>query len=483
MARQTKQAAQASTEIGANNPMTWGSVVSYGYNDRSMFIPSLQGRPLVVEMERMWRQDETVGAMAFAIQTTMGQAVWSHVPCIDGREDTDDNEDAKWAARFCDSLLEDMQGTMADHIEEAISMIPLGFAPCEIVTKQRSGGSDSRFKDNYWGIKKVPLRDQFSIYEWVYEGEDPVAFRQMGTEKSGTVPLWKTLHYRASNYLNNPNGWTFLMNVHRAYSLKRKMQDSEAIGVERDLCGLPTFRLPEEIMNQANEVGSDGKPTVAALNAQQKVRSAIQAVSDMRFNKSGGLIMPSNTYAEDGDGDRTAKWDFKLTTTAGQRSIDVRTAIRDYDRAIARGLMMQFLHLGDRSTGSFALSSDQSDIGIRALMSFANRIAGEWNKKLITLIWAVNRFDPKYMPKLRASELNKDGISQVGKFLADVGRGAELWETDEQARMALARLANLPINPTAQRTAAANAAKRQKREAEQSKQQSLPFGGDNQEGA
>ncbi len=477
MARRTDKQNTAAREIGANNPWGWGGAISYGANDRDFFIPSLQGRPLLVEMERMWTQDETVGAMAFCIQTTMGQANWSHVPCVDGKPDTTDNADAKWAADFADSLLEDMDHSMADHIEEAISMIPLGFAPCEIVTKQRTGGDDSRFKDDYWGIKKVPLRDQFSIYQWVYEGEDPVAFRQMGIKGTGVVPLWKTLHYKASNYLNNPNGRPFLLNVHRAYALKKKMQDSEAIGVERDLCGLPTFRLPEEIMDQANEVGSDGKPTVAALNAQQKVQNAIKAVSDMRFNKSGGLIMPSNTYAEDGDGDRTAKWDFRLTTTAGQRSIDVRTAIRDYDRAIARVLMMQFLHLGDRSTGSFALSSDQSDIGVRALQSFANRICDEWNKKLIRLIWQINRFDLRYMPKLRASELNKDGIAQVGKFLSEAGRGADLWETDEVTRRALFRLANLPYDPAAQNTAAKVAATRRKREAEDSKQQSLPFGG------
>lgn len=485
MARRADKANKAATEIGSNNPHGWGTTISYGYNDRQMFIPSLQGRPLLVEMEKMWLQDETVGAMAFCIQTTMGQANWQHIPCIDGREDTSDNEDALWAARFCDSLLEDMDGhTMADHIEEAISMIPLGFAPCEIVTKQRTGGDASRFKDAYWGIKKLPLRDQFSIYQWVYEGEDPVAFRQMGVKGNGTVPLWKTLHYKASNYLNNPNGRLYLMNVHRAYSLKKKMQDSEAIGIERDLCGLPTFRLPEEIMDLANEVDSDGKPTIAALNAQQKVQNAIKAVSDMRFNKSGGLIMPSDTFADDGNGDRTAKWDFKLITTAGQRSIDVRTAIRDYDRAIARSLMMQFLHLGDRSTGSFALSSDQSDIGVRALMSFANRIAGEWNMKLIRLIWAINRFDPKYMPKLRASELNKDGIAQVGKFLADVGRAGELWDTDETAREDLLRMGNIRYDPVAQKAAAALAAKRRKAEADKANQPDLPFGGgDNQEGA
>lgn len=476
MARRTELQNQAARTLGRNAIAPYAGVESIPFNNIG-FVDSLEGAPLLAEMERMWYLDETVGAMAFCIQTTMGQARWSHVPHIDGRPDETGNEDAKFAADFCNSMLEDMEFSIADHIEDAITMIPLGFAPCEIVTKQRVASTDSRFRDGFWGIKKLPLRDQLSVVQWVYNGEDPVAFRQIGIGGTGTVPLWKTLHYRASVAKNNPNGRPFLANVHRAYKLKRKMQDSEAIGIERDLCGLPTFRIPQEVMDDANQVDDNNQPTEAAKRAQAKVAAAIKAVSDLRFNKSGGLVMPSNTYADDVSGDRTPMWDFKLITTAGQRSIDVRTAIRDYDRAIARVLMMQFLHLGDRSTGSFALSADQSDIGVRALQSFANRICDQWNMKLIKLIWTVNGFDLRYMPKLQASELNKDGIVQVGKFLADAARGAELWESDDVVRRALLRLGNLPFNPEAQREAAVTARKRRENDASKPQQQSLPFGG------
>lgn len=481
MARPSNKQALASRETGSNKLQIYGGVHSYGINGRLSFIPSLEGMPLLAEMERMWFLDETVGAMAFCIQTTLGQAVWDHVPCIDGREIREkENEDADWAADFCDQLTGDMEHSFEDHIEEAISMIPFGFAPCEIVTRQRNG-RDSRYKDGFWGLKKLPLRDQLSIWRWIYDGDTPVAFSQMGAPGSGITPLWKTLHYRASTYLNNPNGRPYLLNVHRAFALKVKMQDSEAIGIERDLCGLPTFRVPEEVIDEANEVDQNGAPTDRALLAQKKLQNAIKAVSDMRFNKSGGLIMPSDTFSEDVEGDRTAKWDFKLITTAGQRSIDVRTAIRDYDRAIARVLMQQFLHLGDRSTGSFALSSDQSDIGVRALQTFANRICAEWNRKVVPLIWSINGFDPRYMPKLKASQLNKDGIAQLGKFLADAARGAELWDTDPVTRAALLQVSNLPFNPANNIEAAESARKRRQNAAAAPQQQQLPFGGGNEE--
>lgn len=477
MARPSSKQAQAKQEIGRNNLAMYGSVTNVSFTNNLNYIPSLAGLPLLAEMERMWYLDETVGAMAFCIQTTLAQAEWTHVPQIDGVDDDSGDADAKAAADFANTMLVDMKHTMQEHVEEAITMIPFGFAPCEIVCKIRDG-KDSRFNDKLWGIDKLPLRDQFSIWSWQYEGEDPVAFRQIGIRGAGTVPLWKTLHYRMSSHLNNPNGRPYLLNVHRAWKLKNQIQDSEAIGIERDLCGLPTFRVPQDVLDEANMVDADGKPTPEAQAAIRKVQSAITAVSDMRFNRSGGLVMPSDTHADNVDGDRTPLWDFKLVTSAGQRSIDTRTAIRDYDRAIARVLMMQFLHLGDRSTGSFALSADQSDIGVKALMAIAMKIAGEWNKKLIPLIWQLNGMDPRYMPRLRAGQLNKDGIAQVGKFLSEAARGSPMWETDPVVRTGLLRMANLDYDVTAQRDAATTAAERVANEAKNAGKTATPFGGE-----
>jgi hypothetical protein len=244
------------------------------------------------------------------------------------------------------------------------------------------------------------------------------------------------------------------MNVHRVWRLKQQIQDSEIIGIDRDLCGLPVFKVPKAVLEQADEVNEDGSPTEEALAAKAIVQDAIKAVSDLRFNRSGGLVIPSDTFAQDVEGDRALQYDFKLVTSAGQRSIDTRTAARDYDRAIARVLMMQFLHLGDRSTGSFALSADQSDIGVRAISTIAKKIAIEFNRKAVPLIWMMNALDPRYMPRLRVSDLNKDGIVQIGKFLNDVAGAADLWAADPVARRSILNSANIPFDPTAQAAAA-----------------------------
>lgn len=456
-ARPSNRQAAASRELGFVDTMFVGPLG--GVADE--LFPERSGLELRRDLWKMSVRDETFGSMMWCINATLAQVAWGHVACVDGVEVLDDPQ-AIEAAAFADSWLIDMDHTMQDHIEEAISMIIYGFAPCEIVLKQRDG-VDSRFSDKMWGIKKLPLRDQMGVINWIYEGNDAVAYTQMSYRGSATIPLWKSLNYRTTSRLDRPEGRPMMLNALRAWKLKEKIQDSEAIGIERDLCGLPVFSVPEEVLETAKLVDAQGSPTPEALVAMNKVQSAIKAVRDMRFNQTGGLIVPSDTYFEEtsdgaGAGDRTKKWDFKLVTTAGSRTIDTRTAIRDYDRAIARMMMMQFLHLGDRSSGSYALSDDQSSLAVRSLMALAMKIAGEWNKKLMPLLWAVNAKDPKYMPRMRASEISKDGIAQMGQLLQGLGRAVGLWESDIDMRMAIAKLLNLPANREAQQKAAELAA-------------------------
>lgn len=452
MPRRPKETTAATQEYG---------FIDYLYTtplsgNESLF-PALYGLDLRRKLLEMALFDETAGSMLWCMKSTLAQVDWTHVSQTDGRDDDKDPEAIRMA-EWADTTLIDMEHSMAEHVEEALSMAIFGFAPCEIVLKQRDG-IDSRFSDKFYGIKKVPLRDQLSLTDWIYEGQELKGFRQSTGMGSGAIPIWKTLHYKVPGRIDRPEGQSLFQNALKVWQLKQKIQDSEAIGIERDLVGLPTFKIPQAEIDECNEVDGNKQPTPGAIKARARVQNAIKAVSDMRFNRSAGLIMPSDTFFEDtsdgqSTGDRTPKWDFKLVTTPGQRSIDTRTAARDYDRAIARSLMMQFLHLGDRSTGSYAMSDDQSSMAVRSLMALAMKIATEWNRKMIPLLWKVNGFDRKYMPRLRASEISKDGIVQVAQLLGGIGRSVDLWDADVDARMDLGKRAGVRLDRPSQAKAA-----------------------------
>lgn len=417
-----------------------------------------RGMELLRDMEIMANQDETVGAMLWCIASTISQVVWKHQPQKDGADSKD--EDAIADAAFADSLMLDMEFSMADYVEETVStMLWAGFAPNEIVLKQRDG-KNSRFSDKLYGVSRLALIDPLSVLRWIYKDEskrDLIGIEQQATTGYAKIPLWKVLHFRTTPTLNHPAGKPMMMNAWRAWKLKEKIQDSEAIGIERELCGLPMMKMPKADLKAANERDSAGAFTPDALAAQARIQSAIKAVQNLRFNESGGIVLPSDTFFDETEGDRTPQYDFKIVTSAGQRSIDSRTAARDYDRAIARVAMMQFLHLGDRSTGSFSLSDDQSNMAVRSLMTLALKIAAEWNRKLLPMVWAANGKSPATLPKLKPSEINKDGLAQLGAFLSGLGKATGLWDSDPDLREAIVKLMNLPYNRDAQDAAAKTA--------------------------
>jgi len=395
----------------------------------------------------MWNTDETIGSMMWLIETTITQIDWKHEPQKDGVK-SDDPEAVRQAA-FADTLLIDMNKSWQDHIEDALSMIPMGFAPCEIVLKQRKG-NDSRFDDKLWGIAGLELRDQASIFNWIYDDKKLVAFRQVTYAGGAIIPMWKICNYRIKAHLDRPTGRSLFYNAYRSWRLKMAIQDSEAIGIERDLCGLPTFRMPLADIEQASRT-VNGQPTPEALQALGRISAAQKAVRDMRFNRSGGLVIPSDTYDDDqGKPSAIQKYDLKIVTTAGQRSIDTRTAVRDYDRAIARTAMMQFLQLGDRAGGSNGLSDDQSTLAINALQAIANKIAGTHNRSTLPLVWRVNAMDPRYLPQLKSGNITKEGMVQIGAFLQGIGKAWELFQDDAPARVEVLKRIGITTTEKAQ---------------------------------
>jgi hypothetical protein len=457
MARTSAKQSAAAQNIGKSPQYGWGGTIDVPITE---LFAMVSGPILMQQMREMWLLDETAGAMRFCITSTMAQVPWKHLPRTDGVVKESDPEAVKWAA-WADTLLDDIQNGFDAHVEDALAMIWAGFAPCEIVTKQRAGGDTSKYNDKFYGIAKLPLRDPRTIVNWNYDdNDDLISMDQLSSKGSSTIPMWKLLHYRTTAELNNPQGISLLLAARRAWKLKTKIQDAEALGIERELVGLPIFRVPEEMYLQSVEVGGDGLPTPAALQAQAVLRSAVDAVSKMRLNKTGGLVIFSNTYNEDDPQhpDPTPKYDFKIVTTGGARSIDTRQPIRDYDRSISRIMLMQFLQLGDRSTGSYALSDDQSSMAYKSFMALALKISVEWSNKVLPLIWQINNFPMQYLPQLQPGQINKQALQQMGALLTGLAKSNGLWEADPKMRAAIIDMLGLDYDPAVQQEQAGVAA-------------------------
>ncbi len=91
------------------------------------------------------------------------------------------------------------------------------------------------------------------------------------------------MHFVTTPLKNSPEGRSILRNAYTSYYRKEKIEEIEAIGIERDLAGLPIKWVPPEI-HQASAT-PDPKATLTAI--QKMVR-------DTAFNEqAGGLRLPA----------------------------------------------------------------------------------------------------------------------------------------------------------------------------------------------
>lgn len=409
---------QASIEYGQDAPWSLS---------RGELFPN--GRRITIkQLLEMSELDETMAAMNYAIETTMAQVNWRHEPRDNGEES--DTEEALKAAEFADSLLQDMEIPLQAYVENALSYLVAGYSLAEILFRQRTLAEGSRFTDNLWGVRSIVERPQLTVSEWVAKDGKIVAYKQTTSGSKPPIPLAKSMHLTVKGGPNRPQGKSLFKAAYRMFQLKRRIQDSEAIGIERDLCGLPIMDIPQADIDAAT-LRPD---TPEGKQAAARIRAAQAAVQDMRLNEAGGLVIPSDVFESEKDGSATSvrKYNFRIVTSAGSRSIDTRGAIREYDLAIARIAMMQFLRLGDRAGGSYALSDTQSSLALRSIMAIVQKIAFEWRLKVLTTVFLLNGMDLRYLPELGTTSITEDSLEEVGAFLESLASAQELLEGDDE---------------------------------------------------
>lgn len=332
------------------------------------FLKELQGRKGMAVFQEMSENDDTIGAILFCIEMLIRQATWDVQPS----GSTPADEEAK---DFVLSCMDDMSETWSDTISEILSFLTYGWSAHEIVYKRRCGKrSDPRLRSKYTdgliGWQKLPIRSQDTLYEWLYDDNDNITgIVQNPPPDFGliTIPIEKLLLFKTKSRKNNPEGRSILRNAYRDWYFKRRIQEIEGIGIERDLAGFPVLNAPEGI-----DIWSEEDPELQAAKA-----SAERIVQNIRRDSLEGLVLPSG-------------WKLELLTTGGQRQFDTSAIIERYDSRIAMTCMADFILLGHQNVGSFALSSDKTKMFSMAIGSYLDIICEVFNNQAIPALIDIN---------------------------------------------------------------------------------------------
>jgi len=377
------------------------------------FLPELRGKRAIRKYREMRDNDSTIGAVMYATEQVLRDVDIKVMPA-------NDTPAAKREAEFVESIFDDMDHTLDDHISEALSSLTFGFAWFEVVYKRRNGPNNrsdksrSKFTDGRIGVRKIASRAPWTISKFDVDQKtgDVLGVHQEGAGFNNTsfIPTRKSLYYRTTAINNDPSGRSILRNAYTSYEYLNNLQSIEAIAVERELAGIPVARIPAEYLStdatsaQAGFVG----------NLQQILR-------DVKFNEQGYIILPSDTYP-DKDGSPTSNRlvDVELMSSNGKRNIEIDPIVKRYQHDIARSVLSEFLMLGGGNTGSYALSKSKTDLFLRALESYIQAIVDVLNKQLVERLWELNGLNYDLMPTVVAGDVAPHDLREIAAFLRNL---------------------------------------------------------------
>ena len=332
------------------------------------FLKDLQGKKGIAVYQEMSENDDTIGAILFSIEMLIRQAAWDVQP---GGTTPADEE----ARDFVRSCMDDMSDTWSDTISEILSFLTYGWSAHEIVYKRRCGKrSDpqlrSKYTDGLIGWQKLPIRSQDTLYEWLYDDNDNIrGIIQNPPPDFGfiEIPVEKLLLFKTKSRKGNPEGRSILRNAYRDWYFKRRIQEIEGIGIERDLAGFPVLTAPEGL-----DIWNSEDPEMVAIKT-----AAENIVQNIRRDSLEGLVAPNG-------------WELKLLTSGGQRQFDTSAVIERYDSRMAMTCMADFILLGHQNVGSFALSSDKTKMFSMAIGSYLDIICEVFNNQAIPALIDIN---------------------------------------------------------------------------------------------
>lgn len=387
------------------------------------FLQELRGKRAIQKYREMRDNNAIVGSVMYAVEQTLRDVKIEVKPA-------DDSDVAKAEAAFLQSVLDDMDHSLDDHISEALSYLTYGFSWFEVVYKRREGDfrspkKNSKFEDGRIGIKKIAIRAPWTVESFEVDqqtGEILGMYQEAGWGKRpAMIPVEKSVYYRTTSLNNDPSGRSVLRNAYVSYTYLNKIQSYEAIAIERELHGVPIGRMPAEYMS------ADASVDQAALRGQFD-----RILRDLKLNEQGYALLPSDVYVDaDGRPTNHRLMDVELITANGSRSIDIDPVVKRYQHDIARSLMAEFLMLGSGS-GSYALSKTKTDLFLRSLESYINTIVDVLNKQLVERLWQLNGLDWATMPKLVAGDVAPHDLREIASFLRNLnGAGIEVQDQSE----------------------------------------------------
>jgi hypothetical protein len=324
------------------------------------------------------RDEVTISTMLDAVKMPMLKAEISVEPA------SDDIADVQCAEFVMDNFNQMYRQSMRKWLRDTLESIEFGFAVSEIVLEKRSDG-------RMW-IRNLEPRGQETLRRWgVLDQQHPDTvthfiqggFRGGAPRREVAIPLDKCIHTTLGARKGSPQGKSYLRSLYMPFKYMKNYRALEGIGIERDIGGTPVLSLPEG-------VGLIDNAELTELKKQME---------GLRNDKALYVMLPNG---------------MELKPYLGQKQLNIRNIIQDYEKQVLMRMFAQFLTLGMQNVGTQALVEGSQDFFSLALEAIQDEIMEQVNYQLVPYLMRFNSFPGTTgMPKVVWAKPGKMDVSAV----------------------------------------------------------------------
>lgn len=397
-------------EIGTSGLRQYGGFVL------EEWLPKLRGRYGAWAYRELIDNSPIIGGIMFAVRQLARQVEWRV---------EDDMEMSSRPDGLVLSCMHDMSHTWTDFVSEALSHCGYGWAAHEEVLKKCEGEEPPRLSDYlpldepYRGVsdteedieepaksqyddglltwRKLPIRAQETLMRWHFSGYSTLRGMEQIDWHGGrhNIGIGKMLLFRTETTRNNPEGRSLLRNAWTSFFALNNIQTIEAIGIERDLAGIPVLTPPDGV-------------DLSQPAFQNLLEVAEDLVQGIRRDEDEGVVLPQ------------AGWELSLLSTGGSRQIDTDAVIRRYEQRMTVALLSDWLILGQDSIGSYAMVDVKKDLFGLAVDAILDQMCDVMNRYAIPRLLKLNGLKPETKPMITHTSVGKVDLRTIGEFLTNL---------------------------------------------------------------
>lgn len=334
----------------------------------------LQAEKGVKAYNDMYKSDGTVRAVVRVCTLPVQSAEWFVTPASEEKIDV---EIADFVER---ALFEYLKEGWDYTLRHALMSLPYGVMVFEKVFGNAVVDGQERI---IWNTLAPRLPK--SIQKWaIGTGGNEFGITQVrGDGATVDIPGDKLLIVVNEREGDNWWGDSVLRPAYKHWFYKNTFYKIDAIAFERQGVGVPYAELPEHYSN-------DDK------NQANKI------LKNMRANEQAHVMYDQN-------------WEVGFMDMKASGTRDPEKSIAHHNREITKSVLAQFLELGaSGGSGSRAVSSDQSELFLQALVATAKNIAGSFNGAIKELV-ILNYGEQQWYPKLNFSGIIKTDGEKIAK--------------------------------------------------------------------